>query len=63
MRTEKVKVLSDLELQKIFGGGVTLKSADCVLQPNTSCPNCIPGADSSDCVSEAASGGTTSDQE
>ena len=63
MTTQKVKVLSDLELQKIFGGGVLVKSEDCVIQPNTSCPNCVPGADSKDCTSEAASGGGTTDSE
>lgn len=63
MTTKKVKVLSDLELQKIFGGMEAAGGSDCVIQPTTSCPNCHSGGDDKDCTSEGASGGGTTDTE
>ncbi|MEO6670708.1 MAG: hypothetical protein ABIN36_14600 [Ferruginibacter sp.] len=64
METKKVKMLSDQELQKIFGGKVAPGGGtDCVLQPTTDCPRCPTGGDGKDCTSEAASGGGTTDTE
>jgi len=52
MKTKKVKALTEKELLKVLGG---------VKDPQTTL--CSKGTDDTDCTSELASGGGTSDTE
>jgi hypothetical protein len=62
METKKVNALSDSELQQIFGGGPLVNGDTCDAKC-TNCARCATGKDSTDCTSECASGGTTTDTE
>ena len=59
MNLKRIKTLSTIELEKILGGDDP-NDGNC--DPGN-CPGCSEGGDSTDCTSEAATGGSTTDRE